>query len=212
MESVASTLHRQLIRFGAEAFRARLIVSTCGNASLRLGSAMLVTGSGSQLGKLRSADLSLVDLAEGTRLEGPVPSSESLLHRLIYLVRTEVGAILHCQSEAATCLACHPDPPEDLNFIPEVPVYVGRHAWVPYLEPGSPELAEAVKDQLQDPEIGVVQLRNHGQVVVGRDPAEALRRALFFERACGMALRGGLRTLTAPQVSSLQKRYGAGKA
>lgn len=203
-------LMEQLIAFGAEAFGANLILSTCGNASLRDGNAMQITASGSRLGALTPADLCLVDLLGGLCYQGPRPSSEAGLHRQIYLARPDVGAVLHCQSEAATVLACHRDPPRDLNFIPEVGFYVGEHAYVPYLEPGCPELAEQVRDRLRSPDVNVVQLQNHGQVIVGADWREVLRRAIFFERACRLALLGGssLVTISPADVAVLRKRGG----
>jgi ribulose-5-phosphate 4-epimerase/fuculose-1-phosphate aldolase len=198
---------RELIAFGRAAVEARLVESTSGNVSLRLGATrMLVSGAGSELGGLTPEAIAVVGLEDGRRLEGAEPSLERELHRRVFLARPSAGAVLHCQSRAATLLACRETAPADLNFIPEIPAYVRAHAWVPYRPPGSEALAEAVARAFDDPDVTVVQLRSHGQVVAGSTPAAVLRRARFFELACWMAVREPrLRTLPAEQVAALRE-------
>lgn len=45
-------------------------------------------------------------------------------------------------------------------------------------------MAEAVAKQFEDTEVNVVQMSNHGQVVVGEDLVDVVRKALFFEQTC----------------------------
>ena len=66
------------------------------------------------------------------------------MHREIYLNRPGFGAVLHSQSRAATVLACERNPPENLDFIPEIPAYVRKFAYVEYRPPGSNDLAGMV--------------------------------------------------------------------
>ncbi len=179
----------ELVRFGRAAGEANLLVSTCGNASVRADAGIAISASGSRLAMLQEADISLID-AQGALVLGPRPSMESDLHRAAYLVRPSIGAVLHCQSRAATVLACMRNPPASMDYIPEIPAYVRRAAYVPYFAPGTTELAEAVARALADPDVTVVQLRNHGQVIVGATWQKALRRAIFFELAAWMHLQG----------------------
>ncbi len=116
--------------------------------------------------------------------------------------------MLHAQSRSATVLACHVDPPRDLNFIPEIPAYVRAHAYVPYAAPGSEALAASVTAAVTDPDVTIVQMVNHGQVVLGETWEKAIRRAVFFEHACWMALQGQpLRTIPHEDVLALRS-YG----
>ncbi|MGM0575185.1 MAG: class II aldolase/adducin family protein [Myxococcota bacterium] len=182
---------RTLIRFGRDAERARLLDSTCGNASVRVDDRrVLITASGAEIGHLSEGDLALVDLETGAHLDGPRPSTETPLHRRAYVARPAAGAVLHCQSRAATLLACHADPPPSLDLVPEIPAYVRRHAVVPWNMPGSDALADSVGEAFGDPEVTVVQMGNHGQVILGATPDHVIRRATFFELAAWMVVQG----------------------
>ena len=180
-----------LVRFGQAVLQERLAASTCGNVSVRLDKdRFVISASGAQIGCLGLDTVAIVSLADGKGLAGPKPSMETELHRRAYLARPTVGAVLHCQSPAATLFACDPLAPQNLDFIPEIPAYVRKFAQVPYAAPGSNELAHSVTTALADPDVTVVQMRNHGQVIIGSSWENAVRRGVFFEMACWMALQG----------------------
>ena len=188
----------ELLTFSHRAAASGLLSSTCGNASLRLGEDRLViTASGASLGLLTADDVAIVSLADGRHLDGPRPSMETGFHRRVYLARPAARAVLHAQARAATALACWAEPPANLDLIPEVPAYVRRHAYAPWAMPGS--------DALADPEVTVVQLVNHGQVILGAHWEEVLRRGHFFELACHIALSGRpLRTIPPEDALALR--------
>jgi len=181
-----------LVRFAHAAAESGLLASTCGNASVRVSDdALLITASGSSMATLTRADIALVSLRDGTALDGPRPSMEVGFHRRAYRERPKATAVLHCQSRAATILACAVDPPVSLDFVPEVPAYVRRHAYADWAPPGTEALADAVGRALaSDPDVTIVQLRNHGQVIVGGRWQDVIRRGVFFEMACGVATSG----------------------
>jgi ribulose-5-phosphate 4-epimerase/fuculose-1-phosphate aldolase len=198
----------ELVTFGREALAGGLLASSCGNASIRVGAHMLVTASGSAVGRLRYDEVSVVRLGDGLTVCGPKPSVEMDFHRRAYLVRPSVGAVLHGQSRYATLLACMVDPPTNLDLIPEVPAYVLKHAYTAYARPGSQELADGVIERLLDPDVTIVQMVNHGQVVVGADWRAVIRRAQFFETACFIAASGAeLQTIPADEAKVLRE-YG----
>lgn len=197
-----------MIRFGKAVAGGGLVESSSGNVSVRLDAErMLVSASGCELGALTQEHVSVVSLRDGNAMQGPEPSLERELHRRVYAVRETVQAVLHCQSRAATLLACREDPPANLDFIPEVPAYVRAHAYVPYATPGSEKLADSVSRAFEDPEVTVVQMRNHGQVVIGSTWREAVRRAAFFELACWMATRGQPLTTIPPDLAAVLRSY-----
>jgi len=182
---------QDLIDFGRRAADASLLASTCGNVSLRLDDQrFMISATGCSLGGMSEQDISVIALSDGKLLDGAQPSVETELHRRVLVARPKVGAVLHCQSFAATLLCCHPDPPRNLDLIPEIPSIVRAHAYVPFSIPGHEELADSVALAFSDEDVTVVQMRNHGQVVVGTTWVDVLRRALFFELACKLATHG----------------------
>jgi ribulose-5-phosphate 4-epimerase/fuculose-1-phosphate aldolase len=204
--SVLASASLALVHFGEAASNASLLLSTCGNVSLRLDAdRFIISATGAAIGCLATHEVSVIAIADGTRLSGAKPSMESELHRRAYLARPEITAVLHAQSRAATVLACHVDPPRNLDYIPEIPAYVRAHTYVPYAAPGSEALAESVTRAVTDPDVTIVQLVNHGQVVLGETWEKAIRRAVFFEHACWMALQGvPLKTIPAADVAALR--------
>ena len=196
----------QLIAFGRAAAEAGLLASTCGNASVRVGDDdMLISASGSSVGALQPTHVTLVGIADGAVKDGPKPSMELDIHRRVYLARPRCGAVLHCQSRAATLVCCMQTPPSNLDLIPEIPAYVRRHAFVDYAQPGSQKLAEDVAGALSDADVTIVQMRNHGQVIIGGRWQNVVRRATFFELACSFATQGHpLRTIPEAEAAALR--------
>ena len=197
-----------LVVFGREALERGLLASTCGNASIRVDDErMVITSSGAALGALSPDEVALVSIADGDVLSGHKPSMEMDMHRLAFLQRPDVGAVLHCQSRAATLLCCMAEPPANLDLIPEIPAYIRAHAYVPYAQPGSVELADHVGRALEDPDVTVVQMRNHGQVVIGATWEGVIRRAQFFELACWIAAQGRSLTTIPPADAAALRGY-----
>ena len=211
-----NTLINELIASAHDAAHEKLVVSTSGNFSVRLGSDQVaISAARTRLGKLHRGEVLIVRLdgsvVGGSVVDAPVvdasvmdnsatvdgsaapqgslvPSRETPMHLAVYRNHPTVRCFFHFQGLAATTLGCRDAELPDLDFIPELPVYVRRIGSVPYLPPGSTELAEAVAAAYQDPDVRVVHLRNHGQVVIGDTPSQALERATFFELACRIHL------------------------
>ncbi|MBS3734172.1 MAG: class II aldolase/adducin family protein [Phycisphaerae bacterium] len=183
-----------------------LVRCSSGNLSQRLdGEHLLVSASQTWLADLTSEQVSICHIADGEHLAGPPASIETRFHAGIFRARPEVNWVLHFQSPAATVLACCDTRP-DLNVIIEVPAYIGPVAWVPYRQPGSAELAEAVVAAMETHDMAM--LANHGQVTVGATFAETLQRAAFFELACEIVCRGGdaVIPLDTEQIAALRPK------
>ncbi len=163
----------------------------------------LVTASRSWMAELTVREVTVCRLADGTVLAGNPPSVESRFHFGILRARSDVNVVLHFQSPAATTLACGDPEKIEYRVLPEVPFYIGQPAVVPFLLPGTTELAEAVIAALAKHDLAV--LRNHGQVVVGRDPDDAIQKAVFFEMVCRMLLTSrAIRPLPADAMETLE--------
>lgn len=179
-----------------------LVRCSSGNFSMRLdGEHMLVSGTQTWLSTITADRVSLCRIADGTPVNGIKPSVESRFHAGILQRRGDVNCVLHFQSPAATTLCCIPeDRRPEVSLIIEMPFYVGPVASVPFLMPGSQELADGVIEALTKQDMAM--LANHGLVTVGKDPADVIQRAVFFELACDLALRAGGDAVAIPSADA----------
>ena len=187
-----------------------VVQCSSGNMSWRVGDdLMAVTGTGAWLERIEETQIALCRISDGATVNGARPSVESGFHAGVLRERPDIGVVLHCQSPCATAIACSRPDEINLAVIPEVPFYIGEPAIVPLLQPGSAELAAAVIEAAREHEL--LLLRNHGQVVLGRDFDDALQRAGFFELACEVLLRGrDLQPLPAEFAAALRAWMASG--
>lgn len=197
-------------RFIAESHRvgeAGLTICSSGNLSWRVGDLALVSGTGSWVPSLHQDQVAVCRVSDGQILNGVRPSMESVFHLGVLRNRPDCNVVLHFQSPYATALACMEEIP-DINLTAEVPLYVGRIVPViPFLRPGSPELADRVVAALTDHNSCF--LRKHGQVVCGKDFDDAFQRAMFFEMGCRLAVMAGNKAnpLTSEEIDSLEEYF-----
>ncbi|MBN2518855.1 MAG: class II aldolase/adducin family protein [Candidatus Altiarchaeota archaeon] len=141
-----------------------LVEQKVGNVSERVESGMLITPTGQDLGSLTEEDLvKVVDYLEEANIMKVFgrkqPSSESIMHWMIYKGFQKVNAVVHVH-------------PKDLGGkkIPET------EREQPY---GTPELAkEAVKAFKENKRSKIIVLKNHGIVCIGKD-LEECKKMLF---------------------------------
>jgi ribulose-5-phosphate 4-epimerase/fuculose-1-phosphate aldolase len=167
-----------------------LVRCSSGNMSLRLDSnRMLITTSRSWMGDLSADGVCVCSISDGTAMDGKKPSVEIGFHAGILRARHEVNVVLHFQTPCATALASRHT--ENVNYfvIPEMPFYIGPVARIPYIQPGSEDLARAVTDAMSTHDM--VTIVNHGQVTAADNLAHAIQNAAFFELACEIIVHGG---------------------
>ena len=168
----------------------RLVRCSSGNMSWRIGAdRMLIKSSRSWLGEMTRDTIAVCRISDGKPLTAITPSVEIGFHAGILRRRHEVNVVLHFQTPYATALACSRCKAINYDVIPEIPFYLGPIAEIPYLPPGSQALAKAVTKAMQTHDL--VQLRNHGQVTVGRHFRQAIQNAAFFELACEILCHAG---------------------
>jgi len=136
-----------------------------GNFSLRCTKGFFISSGGSGLGHLKEDDVVLVkdyDAATNTVLaQGPKePSSESIMHYLIYQRFPETGAILHVH---------------DPELLEKDITTTGKEA--PY---GTPEIAELALKALN--KSSIINLKAHGTVCIGTTLEECLGKILNLRR------------------------------
>ncbi len=181
-----------------------------GNLSVRLADGILVTPTGSSLGRLDPARLSKVN-PEGMAVSGDAPSKEAFLHLAMYAARPSAQAIVHLHCTCAVAVSClaHPDP---RNVLPPLTAYhvmrVGSLPLIPYFRPGDRALAQAVGAAAVRHR--AVLLANHGPVVSGKSLDDAVDSAEELEQTAKLALLIGARE-TAPlspaQVAELESVF-----
>lgn len=196
MNNITERDIEEFISRGKRVVDENLTRCSSGNLSWRIGDKVLLSATGSWIGELTKGDIAICDLKTGESLNGVKPTMEKIFHLDILRKRPEMDTVLHFQSPYATTIACMKNRPTNFNVTLEIPIYIGENIPViPFLKPGSAELAEAVTEAMLQHDCII--LENHGLVVCGKNFKEALQKALFFEMACEIILKskGDYKTL-----------------
>ena len=174
-----------------------LVRCSSGNLSWRADDKrMLISASRAWLRELTEGQVVVARVADAVVLNDRKPSAEIEFHAGILRERPDVNVVLHFQTPFASTIACREPGTVDYFVIPEIPYYIGDIASVPYRNPGTHELAESVVAAAKDHDM--VMLCNHGQLTVGRTFDDAIQKAVFFELACEIIVRGNDRPHTIP--------------
>jgi autoinducer 2 (AI-2) kinase len=183
----AGDIRGDLVAVVRELYEARVITATGGNVSVRVpGSENEVWITPSQLfkGDLRPEVLVRIDL-DGESLDpgSRSPSSEWSMHTQILRKKPEARAVVHAHAPHATTLAN-----AGLPFLPisTEAAFFGNIPRVPFIMPGSAELAEAVSEAMKDE--WAVLMVNHGLVVCGRSLRRAADMVEIVERSAELIL------------------------
>jgi len=159
----------KIARLSRSLYERGLTAGSSGNISVRLADGWLLTPTNSCFGELDPERISRLDW-DGKLLAGDPPSKEAFLHRSMYEVRPQAGAIVHLHSthSAAVSCLCGLDP---ASCIPPLTPYfvmkIGRLPLVPYHRPGDKALGEVIRGLAG--KHSAVLLANHGPVVSGSD-------------------------------------------
>lgn len=178
----------QLITVGRKAVAAGLVIGSGGNLSAREpgSDACFVTCSGSWLDELGPEDFSVVAIADGVVRSGhPTPSSEAQLHTATYRVRPDVNAIIHLHPQTSVLLDAMGYPIRLLTL--DHAYYVREVRSTPFIQSGTPELAEAGANAAAGG-CNCVILGHHGCSVLGDTVELAHKRAANLEEAAKATL------------------------
>ena len=177
----------QLVKAGKELHDQGLVKGTSGNISAKIPGTdtFLIKPSGTRMGFLKPEELVLVDL-QGNKVKGELNVSlETPTHATVYRARGDVQAVVHTHAPMATAFGIAkmeilPLQVEVFMLLPNgVPV-------IPFEQPGSAELAEAVQKNIMD--YDAVILENHGVVTVGSTLAAACNLNEMVEEAAKIQL------------------------
>jgi L-fuculose-phosphate aldolase len=173
----------ELSEYGRLAIERGLVVGRMGNISARLGDdEFLISRRGGRLDCIGPADLARCSIT-GSQCQGEArPSTETPMHRAIYRAQPEARAILHSSPFYTTLVACS-DIELRLDIFPEAMAYTANIGRVPYLHPGTDELAQAAAAEAAH---NVIILDNHGLLVWGQNLEETVQLSEMMERLCQM--------------------------
>lgn len=179
---------------------------TAGNVSIRVDDHVVVSPTNSSFEDLDADSMSVVDLA-GNHLSGNKPSKETHFHIALYETRPEARAVVHLHSTYATAVSClpHEDPNDALPvYTPYFAMRIPCLPVVPYLRPGHPGLADAVRAAAK--KSPAMLLKNHGPITSGKDlrEATALAEELEEQSRLHFLLRGQGELLTGQQIAELR--------
>lgn len=199
-------VRRDIVHVCRRLYERGLIAGQDGNVSVRTGAdRVLVTPAGLSKVDVRAQDLVELRL-DGRKVLGRLEaSSEVQVHLAAYESRADIKAVVHAHPPAATAFAVAGEPLV-YDALAELVYNVGPVPLVPYLIPGSAELASAVAAALKEHD--VVLMANHGAVAVGRTLSEAHQRMESLEHAAKILIAakqiGRITRLSTSDVRALE--------
>lgn len=193
-------------RYCRKLYERGLVHACAGNVSEKTHEGILITPKGWCLGDVRPDDAVMLR-PDGSFLaeEGRQPSSEWRIHLKIFEARSDIGAVCHAHPPKATALTLA-GVALDEDLFAEVILTLGRVPLVPFILPGSDELAERLKAEFQTHH-GVL-LSNHGVFTVGQTLKEAYFRMELIESLAETVIAarqlGRINPLTPEQVAAIK--------
>lgn len=178
----------QLIEFGKRMLREGLTTGTGGNLSVwEPGrNLMAITPSGIPYEEIRPEEIVLIDVENGTIVDGDaVPSSECDMHRIFYKYRNDLKAIIHTHTTYAATVACLR---RDLPPLHYLVAHAGPDVrCAEYATYGTVELARNAFSAMQDRNACL--LANHGLLAGGQNLEHAYTVTEEIEFCCELYCR-----------------------
>jgi len=194
-----------VIAAGKRLVETGLIARTWGNVSARVDAeSFVITPSGKAYEGLTPEDIVQVQIKtlDYSREASVKPSSEKGIHAQCYLLRPEVGFVIHTHQHNASIAAVMGKPVETASWWSDV---VGKTVPVAaYGLPGSGKLKNGVVKALKDhPGSRAFLMAHHGALCLGSDADGAFRVANALEQVCLAFLKARLRTFTGDVAETL---------
>ena len=172
---------QQVSEFIRRCYDKGLTTSTGGNISQRVDDIIVITPSGLDKSKVGESDCALVELETGKNLTPDKRiSSETEMHRLIYLKRPDIQSIVHSHPTFG-CLFSASSEEINTTLIAESWYLLGKPVKVPYELMGTKALAKVASNCITNSDI--LLLENHGVLTVGESMLRAFDRLECLEQA-----------------------------
>ncbi|WP_028577091.1 tRNA (N6-threonylcarbamoyladenosine(37)-N6)-methyltransferase TrmO [Desulfomicrobium escambiense] len=177
---------RAIIEAGRDGWLRGLFAGFNGNISVRQGSRVVITATGSAKGHLSPRDLAVVDLESGDALSSAQASSELSVHLEIYRNQPAAQAIVHTHPPKLIALSLR-----GKGSLLQLPLYEGqvfatKLTRIPSEIPGTPELGESAGQAARY--FQAVFMDDHGLVCWGGSMTQALGLSEELESLAAIAL------------------------
>lgn len=177
-------LKKQVATYALQAERSGLCKHRSGNFSIKDEETnfICITPTGMDREEMSYHDIVVIDMnANVVEAEtGKKPTSESLMHIIVYQTRKEIKAIAHTHSKMATAFAVMKKPLPAIVY--ELFVLGCKNGYVPvapYGRPGTKALADSIVEPLKISNVALMEA--HGVIAVAENLKEALLRASYVE-------------------------------
>ncbi len=187
---ILNHLRKEVAEYSRRSFNRGLVSGAGGNISARIPGTdqVLITATGVSLGDVEPEGLLLLNL-EGGVVDNPSglkPSKESNFHLAAYILRPEVGAVVHVHPPYATAYSN-----KGMN-LPLVTVSSRANLkevpWIECALPGSKELYEFVCEGIKmHPSVRALLMKEHGILTLGTDLKTAYYLADLVEDTAKVA-------------------------
>jgi L-fuculose-phosphate aldolase len=205
-------LRADIVEVGRRLWTRGYVASNDGNISVRLDDARLLMTPASVSKGFMTPDMMVVTDLDGRLLEGAPgrkPSSEAMMHLVVYRNRPDVRAVVHAHPPLATGFAVA-GVPLDRAVLAEVVTTLGSIPIAEYGTPSTRALAEAVEPYVKAHD-GLL-LANHGALALGKDLFAAYYKMETIEHFARISLVARLlgreHLLSREEVNRLQQLRG----
>ena len=183
-----SALRNDIVEVGRRLWVRGFVASNDGNISVRLDDTRLLMTPASVSKGFMTADMMVVTDLDGAMLEGAPgrkPSSETMMHLVVYRNRPDVHAVVHSHPPLSTGFAVA-GIPLDRAVLAEVVTTLGSIPIAEYGTPSTRELADAVEPYIRAHD-GLL-LANHGALALGKDLFSAYYKMETIEHFAKISL------------------------
>lgn len=181
-----------------------------GSVSLRWEELCYISPAGVRLDRLSAADFVPLSIQRSNTWQLQRAAVDHAVHLACYRARPDAATVLMVQPPNCVALGCAGLAIPAIT--PDFCLAIGAQApLLPYLPPGSNELAEAVGGQMVD--YDAVLLRNNGLALVAESTESALAKASLVDEAARIVLlayaaSGECSSLSAEEIETLQQATG----
>lgn len=205
-------LRNDIVEVGRRLWVRGYVASNDGNISVRLDADRLLMTPASVSKGFMTPDMMVVTDLNGTMLEGAPgrkPSSETMMHLVVYRHRPDVHAVVHSHPPLSTGFAVA-GIPLDRAVLAEVVTTLGSIPIAAYGTPSTMELADAVAPYVKVHD--ALLLANHGALALGKDLFAAYYKMETIEHFAKISLvarmLGREHILSTEEVGRLQALRG----
>lgn len=186
---ISGKLFKDLDEYSKKIVEKQLAPGPGGNISVRDGEVMWISPSGYSLDDIAPEKWVPICLKTGANLSRDLkPSSEILMHLMVYKFREDVNAIVHTHPPITIGIIStgyNEIPP----MFPDYIAIVGKKVpYIDYIIPCSEELANAVVKVMKDPAYTSLFMKNHGLLTLGSNMKQAYYRTEIIEDAAKIFL------------------------